>query len=98
MYFLTPHSDEDLIISWASEWSNYCAITFVKTTNVTESDIRVAFNDGMDILSVDILISVRRVRVCMLSYVKVGDVLSIIHIIIIIYNYCVGMTFSHTNL
>ena len=47
VYFLTPHPDEDLIISWASEWSNYCAITFTKTTDVTQSDVRVAFNDGI---------------------------------------------------
>ncbi|XP_064399570.1 zinc metalloproteinase nas-14-like [Halichondria panicea] len=46
VYFLTPHPDEDLIISWASEWSNYCAITFTKTTDVTQSDVRVAFNDA----------------------------------------------------
>jgi len=44
--FLIPHKDEDLIITWASEWSNYCAITFTKTTVLSESDIRIAFNDG----------------------------------------------------
>ena len=47
VYFMTPHEQEEQIISWANEWSKHCAIIFYQTSKQNASDIRVAFNDGM---------------------------------------------------
>jgi hypothetical protein len=47
VYFLSPHEKEDQIISWANEWSKYCAIIFHQTLKQETSDIRVDFKDGM---------------------------------------------------
>ncbi len=46
VYFLTPHEQEDEIMSWANTWSRYCAIVFHKTLKVETSDVRVAFKAG----------------------------------------------------
>ena len=35
-----------LVLEWASEWSKHCDVRFVKTANLTESDIRVDFKHG----------------------------------------------------
>ena len=37
-------------MSWAAEWSRYCAIIFHKTTSAQNSDIRVDFNAGEPVL------------------------------------------------
>jgi hypothetical protein len=46
VYFMKPHPQEDTILSWAAEWSKYCAIIFYKTSSAQNSDIRVDFNAG----------------------------------------------------
>ena len=46
VYFMKPHPQEDTILSWAAEWSKYCAIIFYKTSSPQNSDIRVDFNAG----------------------------------------------------
>ena len=46
VYFMRPHELQDTIMAWASEWSNYCAIVFHKTSDLQSSDIRVDFNEG----------------------------------------------------
>ena len=33
-------------MSWANEWSKYCAIIFHQTLKQQSSDIRIAFNEG----------------------------------------------------
>ena len=50
VYFLTPHEQEDTIIGWANEWSKYCAIVFHRSRKLESSDIRVAFNEGIETL------------------------------------------------
>ena len=47
VYFMKPHPQEDTILSWAAEWSKYCAIIFYKTSSPQNSDIRIDFNAGI---------------------------------------------------
>ena len=47
VYFMKPHPQEDIILSWAAEWSKYCAIIFYKTSSPQNSDIRIDFNAGI---------------------------------------------------
>lgn len=46
VYFMKPHPQEDTILSWAAEWSKYCAIIFYMTSSPQNSDIRIDFNAG----------------------------------------------------